>query len=498
MAGDLPGWLVNCGWASLLERVGETDMPTGEDVVLAQVEAQGSSGEYIPNPNDSDLDHPLYIRPGGGSTQPSSHATMVAKHFFGASEGLARGVSYVYCYNANGFLTNHYLHVNTTAAPDHVPIIKVWNHSWVAQFGNETLDLRANRKLDFMIERDDDVVCVGLNNSAEQVHLLAGAFNSIAVGRRDGQHSGGLWTLGDGQNRVRPDLVGPLYTTSQCTGIVSGGASMLVQTAVDADLGADGEASETIKAALMAGAVHQNTSGVPWSNDAVATGADRGLSTQALDLNCGAGHMNIDRSHQLLTAGQVASGGSGSTSGWAFETVAEGGIATFRFTSTSTADVFNAVAVWNRGVSSASNYGVWWVADLDLELRLVSGNDTISLLGDGATEWVSGNVASRSTVGNVEHLHITGLEPGTYELQVTSNDAGSGASSTDVALAWWSDADAGSSNPGDINGDGAVNVTDLLIVLKAWGHNPGHPADLDGDDMVGVDDLLLFLSYWDT
>lgn len=48
----------------------------------------------------------------------------------------------------------------------------------------------------------------------------------------------------------------------------------------------------------------------------------------------------------------------------------------------------------------------------------------------------------------------------------------------------------------DVNGDGAVNVTDLLALLAAWGTNPGHPADLDGDGTVGVTDLLALLGGW--
>ena len=48
----------------------------------------------------------------------------------------------------------------------------------------------------------------------------------------------------------------------------------------------------------------------------------------------------------------------------------------------------------------------------------------------------------------------------------------------------------------DIDGDGVVEVDDLIILLSAWGPNPGHPADLDGDDVVDVDDLILVLSSW--
>ena len=494
-AGDIPGYLVNCGWGDLLNRLGPDDMPDGSGVVLAQVEVADSNGYYVPNANDDDLGQPLYIRRSGGSANPSSHATFVAQKFFGLTTGLSRGVSYVYCFKATGWAQNDFLHVTTTEAPDVIPIIKVWNHSWVGSFGNATIDARATRKMDFAIERDQDIVCVGLNNGTDQQPLLAASFNAIAVGRRDGDHAGGFWSGGDSDGRIRPDLCGPLYTVSEATPLIAGAASMLVQVAQDESMGADAESPETVKALLMAGSVHQNTGGEMWSNAPEETGPDRGLSTQALDLNSGAGHMNIDRSHAILTGGRVIDGGLGAPTAWGHTDINVGGTATYRFTTIDTADVLNVVAAWNRTVTASGNYATWWVADIDLELRRVEGSSTVSLLGEGVSDWTTGNVASRSIVGNVEHLHITGLEPGTYEIQVQSIDAGSDAS-TEVAMAWWTDAEGSTALPGDVNGDGVLNVSDLLMILDGWGYNPGHPADLDGNGEVNVDDLLMFLSLW--
>ncbi len=54
--------------------------------------------------------------------------------------------------------------------------------------------------------------------------------------------------------------------------------------------------------------------------------------------------------------------------------------------------------------------------------------------------------------------------------------------------------------PADLDGDGAVNVVDLLSLLGAWGPCPAPPAscaaDLDGDGAVGVVDLLALLADW--
>jgi hypothetical protein len=50
--------------------------------------------------------------------------------------------------------------------------------------------------------------------------------------------------------------------------------------------------------------------------------------------------------------------------------------------------------------------------------------------------------------------------------------------------------------PGDINGDGIVNVLDLLILLDDWGPCPGCDSDLNGDGVVNVIDLLILLDSW--
>lgn len=49
---------------------------------------------------------------------------------------------------------------------------------------------------------------------------------------------------------------------------------------------------------------------------------------------------------------------------------------------------------------------------------------------------------------------------------------------------------------GDLDGDDAVGIGDLLAVLAAWGAGAGAPADLDGDGLVGIGDLLSILAAW--
>jgi hypothetical protein len=53
--------------------------------------------------------------------------------------------------------------------------------------------------------------------------------------------------------------------------------------------------------------------------------------------------------------------------------------------------------------------------------------------------------------------------------------------------------------PADLNCDGVVDVSDLLMLFSAWGPCPRSgdcPADLNGDGSVDVSDLLILLANW--
>lgn len=53
--------------------------------------------------------------------------------------------------------------------------------------------------------------------------------------------------------------------------------------------------------------------------------------------------------------------------------------------------------------------------------------------------------------------------------------------------------------PGDLDGNGIVNTTDLLILFSLWGpcaNCDDCPGDLDGDCSVGVSDLLILFANW--
>ncbi len=78
---------------------------------------------------------------------------------------------------------------------------------------------------------------------------------------------------------------------------------------------------------------------------------------------------------------------------------------------------------------------------------------------------------------------------------------GSTTSLTDVAVNQTITIEAGAGVPGDVDGDGAVGVTDLLALLAMWGAcpkpcPPSCDADFNDDCTVGIADLLVLLGNW--
>jgi hypothetical protein len=497
-SADYRDW---CGWSELVDRIGLENVPTGLDVIVGQVEAPDGSGYYMPDGDDPNFDGKYLIRRSGGSTAPSAHATGVARKYYGLTNSLAPGVWFINCYEVNNWLQGGYLHVGGgSGSPPDPPMgdQKIWSHSWVGSFGSTTYDHDALRRIDWMIERDDVLVACGLNNGNQQYALLSYGYNSISVGRRDGDHSAGdVPAPYEGAGRMKPDITGPLFTTSEATPTIAAAGAMFVEMVRnDTSLPLEGEASETLKAVLMASATHTgpSDSGLDWTNNAAETGPDRGLTARPLDELVGAGHLDVNRAHMILAGGQTDGGSDAASApaatqhGWFHDSISGGQQRNLRFTLPDGAAEFSALATWNRDV--ADNFTTFTLADVNLELLRLESGSPVSLIGD-ETAWLSGNVASLSAVDNVEHLYLLDLVPGDYILQLRC-DSGS---STDVALAWYS-SDIVEGIFGDLNGDGFVGVDDLLQLLAAWGDCPGCDEDLNGDGFVGVDDLLAMLGVW--
>jgi hypothetical protein len=91
-----------------------------------------------------------------------------------------------------------------------------------------------------------------------------------------------------------------------------------------------------------------------------------------------------------------------------------------------------------------------------------------------------------------------------FQLAGTIGQSGAGAMSGGgyalVGGFWAVDAQPAMPCPGDIDGDGAVDVEDLVQVVIGWGVCPPAPcpADTSGDGVVAVEDLVTVILTWGT
>tara|TARA_Y100000589_G_scaffold1460_1_gene1281 strand:- start:12712 stop:14277 length:1566 start_codon:yes stop_codon:yes gene_type:complete len=492
------------GLDALLERLGPDAMPTGVGVRLGQVEAD-QSGNYAPDETNSQFtDKTFHYR--SGATGASSHATNVCQWMCGSQWGPASGVTDIDCWSLSdwcldGFLKANY---NDTVAPAGTPsLIKNFNLSWIGSFGSVNNNQKVLRRADFVVQRDNVMMCHGVANAGQDnIPLMTCMFNGLSVGKRNGEHLTADTMAGlEGGGRMRPEIVGPLGTSSAATGLVSGAVALLTETVRDDDtLDSQAEDTEVIKALLLAGATHIAHQ-EPWSNGAVVSGAQRGTSVRPLDDTVGAGMLNVDRSHRMLTAGRTWGGiyaGSPAAAGlhgWDQAFCLSGNSRWWSFSLDGRVDNATIVATWNRIVNDDfSGYGF---GNVDLFLwRLDDSGDYRTLVGDGGLGvFEAGNVTSESDVDNVELLSVDGLAPGNYVLEL--RHLSSGVPSITAGVAWYLSDPEPVDVDGDANGDGTVGVEDLLLVIAEWNCQSGCTADLTEDGVVDVSDLLTVIAYWD-
>jgi hypothetical protein len=133
------------------------------------------------------------------------------------------------------------------------------------------------------------------------------------------------------------------------------------------------------------------------------------------------------------------------------------------------------------------------LANFDMSLLRMSDGAAAHIDGDeGIGVFDAGNVISESVVDNVEHIYVTGLQPGHYVLSLYRRDAD--ATPVDVAIAWWTDGEVLNA---DIDDSGEVNIGDLLAMFELWGTcGEGCDADLTGNGELDLDDLLALIERW--
>jgi hypothetical protein len=433
-------WQDDIGYTQLAAELG-AGLPKGNGVSATHVEASLSmNGEYLP----TDVTQPTSGNFAGksfvfdsGVAGISDHATRVASFFYGlntdaalgdASEapevGLAPG-SQIDVFEAGDWSASGFLKPGISVPQTESNAIS--NHSWISSDGPAATLNDLLRRLDFSVERDDYLCVAGLNNGSGSAmpYLLASAYNVIAVGLSDGEHSSGATPADlDGPGRVKPELVVPQNRTSWATAVVSSCGALLYSKADQTSGLANATKAEVLKALLLAGATKTKFPG--WVNSA----------TQPLDSHFGAGELNVRRSHQLLAAGEFNASTTQKVppTGWDYTTTLAVGAQknyTFTIPSGCRAAEMSVVLAWNRKIAGATGSLLVnptpQLPALDLFLYHSTGFTVGALVAS------SESGANGSAAHNVEHIHLNDVPSGDYTIRVTN--AASGSFSSDYALA---------------------------------------------------------------
>ncbi|MCA9295769.1 MAG: hypothetical protein KC983_04615, partial [Phycisphaerales bacterium] len=175
-------------YPDLLARLGVAT-PDGSSVVVAQVESieNGVAGRYSPPTNHAEFTTVNILAQSGPATA-SSHAREVALRYYGSASSVTPGIATAYIYETNGYVQADSLRAATSLAPlPTIGGIKVMNHSWAGDagtFNNEIL-----RRMDWVAERDDVIMCIGVPNAGMTgLPLAAASYNGITVGLANGTH----------------------------------------------------------------------------------------------------------------------------------------------------------------------------------------------------------------------------------------------------------------------------------------------------------------------
>ncbi len=399
----------------LLERRLGSHAPRGEGVVVLLCEAPDKGG-WMPERTAGAL-RGVRIEAIGGVGGSSGHATMTAA----AIVSIAPSVSAILSCSSQWFL-EEFLRGGRDAPPRRLPTqVGVLCFPWVGSAG--PADREVLQRLDLVLAGGDGVAVAGQRPGSR---LLASAYNTISAGSEGSQSRGTDGTL-DGGGRCSPQIVGP-DAASRVTAWVAGAAALLLDAAERLpSLRAHPSAkrNETIRAALLAGAVRTPS----WSNLPEGSAPLADSTSVPLDRSGGAGRLDPNRAHLVLTGGfhPAASGDSpvAGSRGWSFLPAEAPAESSWRIDLPDGAGELAVVACWNRQFRGSGLE--WSLADFDLSIR------RLDKAGAEAAEFArAGNLASASRVDNLEMVLLRGVEPGRYEFTLRRRE-GAAAS---VAVAW--------------------------------------------------------------
>lgn len=440
------------GYTALATELGAA-LPDGAGVAVMQIEA---GTNFIPDASNSEfVGKTIEDFSNTPSAGASGHATSVGMRFYGLTISMTPGVTNIGIYGADPFLFE-FLKYGVSSSPEQ-SIRRVANNSWVGNYlsnsNGEILPLATSnvlRRLDWIIERDEFIQVAAPNNSTVGSRpLLTTAYNVITAGRTDANHLDSVTGIDAIYVTGRPaiHLVSPQPTTSRAAPDIASAAVLMVDAAHSNPAWSDGstsnrvgavvynaERSETIKAALMAGAsrfTNNTSSAANVENYRVATANQ---TDNGLDWRYGAGQLNINNSYAILAAGEQASiqeGGSATLSYTGFDYVPRFGgrrgsdtVAEYNLGTATGNQFFAASLVWNLDVDGGTSSFFNSTAVLrNLNLYLVdttAGADTVV-------------ASSLSSIDNTENIWFELLAGRDYQVRVESVGANF---EWDYSLAW--------------------------------------------------------------
>ncbi|MCH2132796.1 MAG: hypothetical protein MK116_03500, partial [Phycisphaerales bacterium] len=172
--------------------------------------------------------------------------------------------------------------------------------------------------------------------------------------------------------------------------------------------------------------------------------------------------------------------------------------------------------IWGRRLTTAgAPYGNAFRLDGAIEARDVRNPDVVAM-ADGSYSVAWDSTASHG--GSAARIELVNYQPGsgTGDIIVPTDAVSPGlcvspslaVGSQGLVLGWAGNHMAGRGYdawlavesapcPGDLDGNGQVDVEDLLAVLAAFGSTDAG-ADINGDGMVDVEDVLMLLANWNS
>ena len=146
------------------------------------------------------------------------------------------------------------------------------------------------------------------------------------------------------------------------------------------------------------------------------------------------------------------------------------------------------VTVDNSVPTAPGNFRATGNAPNSISLAWNASSDNSGVTGYRLTR---NGTAVANLSGSTLTYNDTGLASGTaYTYTVAALDAAGNISSPSALSA-----STKSATPGDVNGDDAVNITDLSILISNW-NGTDAASDVNSDGVVNIFDLSILLSHW--